>query len=59
MGKVLDAHKVAETKPTRSPITPPPRARITVSLVQVLARRKSSISALPCLDFTDSPGETA
>ena len=51
-------HKVAATKPTRSPTTPPPRARTTVSLVHLFKRRKSSTFALPSRLFEVSPGGT-
>lgn len=49
-------HNVAATKPARSPMTPPPSARITVSRVHLFRRRKSSIAALPSRLFEVSPG---
>jgi hypothetical protein len=49
-------YNVAATNPTRSPMTPPPRARITVSRVHLLSSKKSSIAALPSRLLDVSPG---
>ena len=51
-----ETHKVAATKPIRSPMTPPPTARTTVSRVHAFRRRKSSSSALHSRLLLVSPG---
>lgn len=54
--KRIPRMKVAATKPTRSPMTPPPRARTTVSLVQRCESKKSSSSAFVARLLLCSPG---
>ena len=49
---------VAATKPIISPITPPPTAKMTVSLVHPSSSKKSSTAALVSLLLLFSPGET-